>query len=243
MIKAIMRFIQKEQFHPGGMGIFVNPYYFARKGLYENIRAFSGYIKGTVLDVGCGCKPYKNFFKAENYIGLEIYKSREYRYADVLYCGYKLPFKDDSFESVVSFEVLEHIFNPEAFLKEIFRVLKTNGTLLITAPFIWDEHEQPSDYARYSSFGLKYIIQRCGFDIVEHKKTLPDVRAVFQLISAYIYKIAVSENTYIDFFVTLLVIAPFNILGEILSKILPANADFYLDNIVLAQKNNKNKYV
>ena len=57
-------------------------------------------------------------------------------------------------------QVLEHVFNPDEFLLKINRVLKNDGKLLLTVPFVWDEHEQPFDYARYSSFGLKALIEK-----------------------------------------------------------------------------------
>jgi len=37
----------------------------------------------------------------------------------------------------------------------------------MTAPFVWDEHSQPYNYARYSSFGLKFILEKHGFEILE----------------------------------------------------------------------------
>ena len=55
-------------------------------------------------------------------------------------------------------QVLEHVFNPDDFVREIARVLKPGGALLLTVPFVWNEHEQPYDYARYSSFGLRAFL-------------------------------------------------------------------------------------
>jgi SAM-dependent methyltransferase len=66
--------------------------------------------------------------------------------------------------------VLEHVFNPDDFLNEVNRVLKPSGKLLLTVPFVWDEHEQPYDYARYSSFGLRSLLEKHGFSIVKHEK-------------------------------------------------------------------------
>jgi SAM-dependent methyltransferase len=137
---------------------------------------------------------------------------------------------------VISNEVLEHIFNPDIFLSEINRVLKDQGILLITVPFVWDEHEQPYDYARYSSFGLKYLLEKYGFKILEYRKSMNDIRIIFQLINAYLYKKTITSNQYVNLIVTVLLMSPFNILGELLSKILPKNDDLYLDSIVLAQK-------
>ena len=109
-----------------------------------------------MIDIGCGNKPYKNLFKhCKSYIGLEI-ESENKNSADFTYDGKNFPFEDETFDSAVCSEVLEHVFEPNQFLKEVNRVLKKNGLIILTLPFFWDEHEQPYDYARYTSFGLIY---------------------------------------------------------------------------------------
>lgn len=132
--------------------------------------------------------------------------------------------------------MLEHVFNPDQFLGEIFRVLKPEGVTLLTMPFVWDEHEQPHDFARYSSFGIKALMEKHGFEIVEQRKSVDDIRVVFQLLNAYIYKITATRITWVNLLITLLLIAPFNLLGELLFAVTPRNPDLYLDNIVLAKK-------
>jgi SAM-dependent methyltransferase len=190
------------------------------------------------LDIGCGTKPYESISNVSEYIGLEIdnESNRNNNYADYFYDGQVMPFKDKEFDSVMSNQVLEHVFNPDEFLKEINRVTKINGIFLITVPFVWDEHEQPYDYARYSSFGLKHILHKNGFEIIEQIKSNNGLEVIFQLINAYLYKITVTNNLYKNLFFTIIFMAPFNILGLILSKLLPKNDDLYLDNIVLAKK-------
>ena len=71
-------------------------------------------------------------------------------------------------------QVLEHVFNPQEFLGELGRVLARGGRLLLTVPFVWDEHEQPFDYARYSSFGLKALLEQHGFRVLQHRKLLAE---------------------------------------------------------------------
>ncbi|MBI3601165.1 MAG: class I SAM-dependent methyltransferase [Nitrospinae bacterium] len=230
--------VQREQFHPGLLGIFVNPFYFARRGLYQHIKSLSPSIYGKTLDIGCGGKPYKNICNSSEYIGLEIDspENRKNKEADYFYYGKKFPFQDGEFDSVITSQVLEHIFNPDDFLSEANRVLKDGGILLISIPFVWDEHEQPYDYARYSSFGLKYLLENNGFNVIEYRKSINDIRAIFQLINGYIYKKTVTQNAYLNLFITVILMAPFNILGELLYRILPKNDDLYLDSIVLAKK-------
>ena len=185
-----------------------------------------------------GTKPYENICNVDEYIGLEIDDegNRQHDYADVFYDGKTIPFEDKSFDSILSNQVFEHVFNPNQFLKEINRVTKVGGKFLITVPFVWDEHEQPYDYARYSSFGLKHILAENGFEIIEHRKSNNGIEVIFQLINDYLYKDIMTENAYFNLLIIILLMAPINMSGLILSKLLPRNNDLYLDNIVLAKK-------
>lgn len=236
----IKRAIDRLQFEPGWAGPFVNPFYLARSGLWHAISGLGGEVRGRTLDIGCGHRPYQGLFRSAEYIGLELDtpENRAGKQADVYYNGDAFPFLDASFDSAVCNQVLEHVFDANRFLGEINRVLKQNGMLLLSAPFAWDEHEQPLDFARYSSFGLGHLLAANGFTVVAAKKTVPGVGAVFQLFSAYLYKITASRNPYLNLFLAAILMAPFNVLGILLSKVLPAHDDLYLDNVVLARKEN-----
>jgi SAM-dependent methyltransferase len=238
MTSKIKERVEKEYFNPGILGIIINPFYIARRGLITNIKELGKEISGKTLDVGCGTKPYKNYFSSADYIGLEIEDTpHKETKADIFYKGDKFPFNDKEFDSVVTNQVFEHVFNPDAFMKEINRVLKPEGKLLITVPFVWDEHEQPYDFARYSSFGLKSVLESHGFKILVSKKSVPDIKVIFQLLNGYIYKKTV-RSKILRQILTILVMFPVNVLALIVSKILPGNEDLYLDNIILARKAN-----
>lgn len=226
------------QFFPGFLGLFLNPFYFARKGLAQHISGISHNITGLTLDVGCGTKPYQKLFASTTYWGLEIDtpESRKNKHADYFYDGKRFPFEEDTFDSIVANQVFEHVFNPDDFLSEINRILKPEGKILMTVPFVWDEHEQPYDFARYSSFGLKALLEKHGFEIIEQRKSMNDIRALFQLINAYIFKVTFTKNKWLNVVLAILLMAPFNITGELVGIITPKNPDLYLDNILLARK-------
>jgi len=229
---------QKESFYPTWLGLFVNPFYFARKGLALHVGALAGQITGRTLDVGCGSKPYEKLYASSEYIGLE-YDTPEYRAsksAEHFYDGETFPFSDGEFDSLVANQVFEHVFNPECFLSEVHRVLKQDGVMLLTMPFVWDEHEQPYDFARYSSFGIRALLERHGFEILEQRKSTDDIRVIFQLLNTYIYKKTVTHYDWVNLVAIILLMAPFNILGELLGWLLPRNPDLYLDNIILARR-------
>lgn len=238
MLNILKKIYNKEQFNPQILGIFINPFYFARKGLYFHVSELIKSLHGELLDIGCGSKPYHSLCKVSEYIGLEIDDegNRNHNYANVFYDGKTIPFESGTFDSILSNQVFEHVFNPNVFFKEVNRVTKIGGVLLMTFPFVWDEHEQPYDYARYSSFGIKHILHENGFEVIEYRKSNNGVEVIFQLINNYIYKVTFTKNNYINALMTLIFIAPVNIIGIIFSSIFPKNNDLYLDNILLANK-------
>jgi SAM-dependent methyltransferase len=230
--------VEREQFQPGWLGLAVNPFYHARRGLWREIAALAPAVRGEVLDVGCGRKPYRALFPATRYVGLEIDSpgARARGVAEAFYDGRAFPFPAASFDAVLCSQVLEHVFTPEVFLGEIRRVLRPGGRLLLAVPFVWDEHEQPFDYARYSSFGLRALLERSGFVVDEHRKSLDDARALAQLASAWLYKATRSESRWLNHAAQLALIAPVNLAGAVAGALLPRNPDFYLDNVVLATR-------
>ena len=238
MINFFRTYYRRQMFFPGFFALFLNPFYFARKNLSSAISEYSINIHGHLLDVGCGTKPYHSLFKVESYRGLDIDSpiTRKQGIADDLYDGTKFPYQNDSFESALCNQVLEHIFNPDEFLTEINRVLKPGGILLLTVPFVWDEHEQPYDYARYSSFGLNALLAKNNFKIISHKKLAADATILFQLTNAYLYKLIQQWPWLLKLLFTGTVMAAVNIMGVLAGKLLPANPDLFLDHVVLAEK-------
>ncbi len=238
MLQTVKRYILAQQYNPGVVGLWLNPFYHARRGLYQAIAEAAPRLAGRLLDVGCGRKPYRRLFQASEYVGLEIDtpENRAHKQADYYYDGRDFPFPDRCFDGVICNQVLEHVFDPDRFLGEIARVLRPNGMLLLTVPFVWDEHEQPWDYARYSSYGLKSLLERNSYEVVLQRKINPDVRVLFQLTNAYLYKVLWTRWSIVNALVCALIMAPVNILGTLLYRILPSNPDLYLDQLVAARK-------
>jgi SAM-dependent methyltransferase len=237
-MSAMRAWWRRQQYDPGPLGWVANPFYFARRNLRREVRALAGALTGDVLDAGCGRKPYRDLVQAARYVGLDVDSpvTRQLGAADLFYDGGKFPLADAAFDGVLCSEVLEHVFTPEDFLGEIHRVLRPGGHLLLTVPFAWDEHEQPHDFARYSSFGLGALLGRAGFEVVAQRKSVADSRALFQLANAYLYKITLSRSRALNFLAQLGLIAPVSLAGILAGRVLPNNADFFLDNIVLARK-------
>jgi len=238
MIDSLRRHLRTQHFNPSFIGVFVNPFFLARRQLWVEMAGLAPMASGRLLDVGCGSKPYRALFDVAQYVGLDIDSpnSRQRGVADIFYDGTRFPFDDGRFESVLCNQVLEHVFNPDEFVAEICRVLTPGGRLILTVPFVWDEHEQPHDYARYSTFGLRSLLERNGFRVLEQHKLLADCSVLFQLTNAYLYKVLHSRHRSVNLLVTAGLLAPISVLGWVLGRLLPDNPDLFLDQAVVAEK-------
>jgi len=152
-----------------------NPLFISKKLLRDKFRKFAIYLSGYVLDVGCGRKPYRKFLKCREYIGMDI---NEKVNPDIIGKVTNIPFDDETFDAVICTEVLEHLQEPSSGLKEIRRVLKKNGILYITVPMSWCLHYEPTDYYRFTKYGLTYLLENNSFEVIK----LERIGGLFSLI-------------------------------------------------------------
>lgn len=140
----------------------------------EGLARCAPHASGRLLDVGCGDKPYEHLFTphVSEYIGVEYDESYSVTSAgargkaDVVYNGDRMPFEDASFDTVLNVQVLEHTSRPAELLRDMARVLKPGGLLIISVPFSFRLHEEPHDYFRYSPHGLRELCARAGLELV-----------------------------------------------------------------------------
>ena len=130
-----------------------------------------------------------NFFcktraRIDLYIGLDLKLASK---ADIIGDALKLPFRANSFDTVLLIQVLEHIPKPKKMLEEIYRVLKKGGYLVLTCPLTWNLHEEPYDYFRYTCYGLKYLCEWVGFNVLMIKPRTGKWGAIGQMLCNAIY--------------------------------------------------------
>lgn len=128
-------------------------------------------MTGRVVDLGCGTAPYRDEILtfASEYIGVDWDNSLHDQSRVDVKCDIRgpFPFRDGFADSVVSFQVMEHLPEPGAFLAECMRILRSGGLLFLTVPFQWQVHEPPCDYYRYTRYGLMHLLQKAGFAQIE----------------------------------------------------------------------------
>jgi SAM-dependent methyltransferase len=127
-------------------------------------RRHLGDFHGRVLDVGCGTSPYRDYLPAGvDYVGVDraVAGPAVRARADMA----ALPFLAASFDGALCTEVLEQSPRPWAIVAELARVLRPGGRLYLTAPFDWHFVDEPYDYFRFTTHGLRALVEDAGFRV------------------------------------------------------------------------------
>jgi SAM-dependent methyltransferase len=151
------------------------------RGLYKRLDPFEASIEtfvrsvasetkpGTrVLDAGAGECRFKPLFAHTEYVGLDFAQgdaSWDYKGLDLIGRLEELPFPNASFDHVLSVVVLEHTPQPGRVIEEFRRVLKPGGMVHLVVPHMWEEHQKPYDFFRFTSAGIRYLMQSAGIRI------------------------------------------------------------------------------
>ncbi len=128
--------------------------------------------RGRVLDVGCGSMPFRHCMSSAvtEYHGLDI----DDRGSQLTYVGNAedmTEIRDETYDFVLASELLEHVKSPQRVLAEIHRVLKQDGTVVLTVPHLSRIHEAPNDYFRFTSFGVEALMGEAGLVVVRAETT------------------------------------------------------------------------
>lgn len=141
--------------------------YVVRSAILQALKACLPGLSGTLLDIGCGCKPYEPLVlsppgRVTRYIGLDL-KQSGCEPPDLEWDGVTIPLDDCAVDCAMATEVLEHCPEPGGVLAEACRVLKPGGVLFLTVPFLWPPHCVPYDEYRYTPFSLERHLCKAGF--------------------------------------------------------------------------------
>ena len=191
------------------------------------------------IDVGCGLRPYEVLFPKGCYIGVDVEVSgakNSMKTPDHYYDGLNLPFGTGSVDGVISTQVLEHVPNPRLLIKEMSRIVKPNGGIILSIPFVWQEHEIPFDFSRFTSFGITELLIDAGFEIEEIIKDTSSIESIAILLNVYIHNNLTPKIPGLGFLFNLIFCFPIQLIALILHSILPDKGNLYLNLIVKAKK-------
>jgi SAM-dependent methyltransferase len=125
-------------------------------------------LDGKIIEFGASknsSKSFVNFLKIPNKENIFFADKQDFQNGDTTKedLETKLSFKDNSYNNVVIFNVLEHVYNVDNAVKEIYRSLEIEGKIVGSTPFIHRVHYAPEDYNRYSEQFLSKILLKNNF--------------------------------------------------------------------------------
>jgi SAM-dependent methyltransferase len=141
-------------------------------------RQFKKLKPGIILDVGSKHSPYLDYIPHNKYVRLDIDKKNK---PDICCDLHKIEWESNYFDTVIATEVLEHLYNPQKAIEEIYRILKPGGVCILSTRFIYAYHPDPQDYYRYTWDSLKYLFRK--FNTVEVFHHGNRIQALWQIIS------------------------------------------------------------
>ena len=147
----------------------------SRQGLYEFLVSEYSTIPANslVLSVGAGGEVNGLLVQYAKKTGFEYlsFDINPNRQPDLVgdICTYE--FGNQNFDVVVLSEVLEHLHDPRLGLNNIYKILKPNGKLILSTPFILPIHDRPYDYFRFTRYGLALLLSQFKEVIIKERNT------------------------------------------------------------------------
>ena len=155
----------------GHLRRFLSSYPYERRTIWRFLRYATAQIDpgSLVLDAGAGDAPYRELFREYRYVTADFAATQYHDFArsglDTICDLSELPFMSGSIDAIISTQVLEHVPTPAKVLGEFRRVLRAGGHLFLTVPLIWELHEMPYDFYRYTPFSLDRLLREAGFTV------------------------------------------------------------------------------
>lgn len=146
-----------------------------------------------VVDLGAGESPFWDIFsQSKTYTGVDWKPSL--KVSVVADLTKKIPLNDNSYDVAILSNVLEHTPEPLHLFLESYRLLKENGVLIGTVPFIRDIHQASHDFYRYTPYAIKLLLEKAKFTDVEIE-SLGTIRDVFYLNQQLFFSYFLDSNS------------------------------------------------
>jgi SAM-dependent methyltransferase len=141
---------------------------------------------GRVLDYGCERMPYRRFFGDDvQFVGADLPGNADAPLT--LEPDGSVPVADETFDAVLSTQVLEHVEDPALHLSECLRVLRPGGRLLLSTHGIMVWHPDPVDNWRWTCEGLRRVVREAGFEVVRFEGVMGLGATGLQLLQDSLY--------------------------------------------------------
>ena len=193
--------------------------------------AAKNFARGDMIDIGCGSKPYQPIFKPyiDTYFGIDYPPTAAVNYGETTKADLFVDCTDtklapDKYDTLLSTQVIEHIYDTKKFVAECHRILKKGGIGIFTIPFLWQCHAEPFDYYRFTKHAIEKQFREQDFDILELRPLEGAYAAIVQTKITSLYLIPV-ENLLIKLLQKALLLSYVPILNYI-----ALNFDKYLYN-------------
>lgn len=142
----------------------VGPVHF--QSLEEELRPVILYLSGHMLNAGCGSRDVTPYLLANGVTGVTKYDIASEDAEVVVGPLESMPFADGAFDSVLCNAVLEHVADAEGSMREMARVVRPGGHVVVAVPFLQPFHACPGDFRRYTADGLCALGRRAGLEVV-----------------------------------------------------------------------------
>ncbi len=200
--------------------------------IYTDIKKEFPYYKGKVLDIGCGQSPYKyllNKMETE-YKGIDVAEASDFDYINkdiTFFDGKNIPFDNNTFDAIICTEVLEHVYEHQHLVDEIYRVSKPGAKGIITIPFSARYHYIPHDFYRYTPSALERIFGK--FSKIEIIPRGTDVLSICAKIIVLFYRNMLPDNIikiiFLPFWIAILPVLGITVLVAHISRIFNLGSD------------------
>jgi SAM-dependent methyltransferase len=143
----------------------ISPVYF--QPLEQELQPVARYLSGHMLNAGCGTRDIGDFLRQAGVTELTRYDIASNEPDVIIGPIESMPFADATFDSALCNAVLEHVEDAERGIRELARVVRKGGYLVVTVPFLQPYHPSPGDFRRYTADGLAQLGRNAGLEVVE----------------------------------------------------------------------------
>ena len=174
-------------------------HYLCLSDLRKVVAEFAEQVRGRVFDYGCGGAPYRELFgQCERYVGADVTPGP--RVDRVLQENGLTDERSGEYQAVFSSQVLEHVKDPEGYLKECYRILEPGGWLFVSTHGFYLEHGCPYDFWRWTIAGLEQALRRAGFEVARSHKLTTEFRGILQMQHYFVERLRAPERRIARYF-------------------------------------------